>query len=79
MICVCLLSAQKLPLQYYLHFFMPIILWWYALPSPNVYSKALRLLRRSQKVNVIWIEVLCYGLGSIAMVRRRLVIFWLCK
>ncbi|XP_073957145.1 phosphatidylinositol glycan anchor biosynthesis class N isoform X2 [Choristoneura fumiferana] len=69
---LCFLSfyivfAQKLPFQYYLHFFMPIFLWWYALPSPNVCSKALRLFKRSQKMNVIWIEVVCYGLGSIAM------------
>ncbi|XP_063548560.1 GPI ethanolamine phosphate transferase 1-like [Cydia strobilella] len=69
---LCFLSfyvvfAQKLPIQYYIHFLMPIFLWWNTIPSLDVWSKANRLFRRSQKRNGLWIEVLCYGLGSMAM------------
>jgi hypothetical protein len=50
---------------------MPVFLWWNAISSLDIWSKAFRLFRKSQKNNGVWIEVLCYSLGSMAMVRKK--------
>lgn len=61
-------SAQNLPFQYYLYFLMPIVLWWYALSPLRVWIDAFKQVQSSRKLCLLWIEVLSYVLGSVAMV-----------
>lgn len=47
---------------------MPIVLWWYALSPLRVWIDAFKQVQSSRKLCLLWIEVLSYVLGSVAMV-----------
>ncbi|KAJ0182490.1 hypothetical protein K1T71_001859 [Dendrolimus kikuchii] len=59
--------AQKLPVQYYLYFLMPVFLWRYSLSSLHIWIKTFKHLKKNKNICVLVIEVLSYSLGSIAM------------
>lgn len=50
---------------------MPIGLWWYALSPLDVWICAFKQIHRNRKLCLLWIEVICYVLGSVAMVSEK--------
>lgn len=61
-------SAQSLPIQYYLYFLMPLFLWWYALLPLDIWVCTFRGMKRNRSLCMLWIEVISYILGCLAMV-----------
>ncbi|KAJ2947913.1 hypothetical protein O0L34_g9704 [Tuta absoluta] len=62
-----LVFIQNLPAQYVIYFSMPVFLWWYALSGTNVWLKLLRHFRSWRQITLIWMLVLCYLVGSVAL------------
>ncbi|XP_075973265.1 phosphatidylinositol glycan anchor biosynthesis class N [Anticarsia gemmatalis] len=62
-----LVYAQHLPVQYYLYFLLPIFLWWYALSSLTLWIKVYRQFRKNKQFLSLFVQILSYSLGSIAM------------
>ncbi|XP_048489024.1 GPI ethanolamine phosphate transferase 1 [Plutella xylostella] len=66
-IAIYLVYEQSLPLQYYLFFLLPVIIWWYALTPISTWINFTAVLNKSRKLNLFIVELLCYTLGSLAM------------
>ncbi|CAH0405346.1 unnamed protein product [Chilo suppressalis] len=64
-ISINLVYVQHLPLQYYIYMLMPIFLWRSVLTPFNIWKQI--FTQRSRKTYLIWLEVLCYTVGSYAL------------
>ncbi|KAG6440454.1 hypothetical protein O3G_MSEX001317 [Manduca sexta] len=63
----CIVCVQNLPMQYYVYFLMPILLWWYALSPLHVWIKAIRKLKENKSTYTLFVEIISYIVGSFAM------------
>lgn len=66
---IFMISAQNLPVQYYVYFLLPILLWRYALTPVNLWFQVMEMLKNDKKIFWLNLEILCYIMGSICLVR----------
>ncbi|CAG9581456.1 unnamed protein product [Danaus chrysippus] len=59
--------TQNLPMQYYIYFLMPIFLWMYAVTPVKLWMVTLKSIKSKKTLLIIWFEIICYTLGSLAM------------
>ncbi|XP_032528934.2 GPI ethanolamine phosphate transferase 1-like isoform X1 [Danaus plexippus] len=62
-----LIYAQNLPMQYYIYFVMPIVMWMYAVTPVKLWMVTLKSIRSKKTLLMLWFEIVCYTLGSLAM------------
>ncbi|XP_063821935.1 GPI ethanolamine phosphate transferase 1 [Ostrinia nubilalis] len=62
-----LVFVQSLPFQYYIYFLMPIILWRWALRPFSLWIQLLKQFKSVREIYAVWIQSLCYTLGSFAL------------
>lgn len=64
---IYIVYVQSLPVQYFVYFLMPTALWWYAMLSMEVWFQIYKKMKRDKELTSVLLQIVCYGLGSIAM------------
>ncbi|XP_041975554.1 GPI ethanolamine phosphate transferase 1 [Aricia agestis] len=62
-----IICVQKLPLQYYIYFLLPLLLLWYALIPINIWVKTWKKMEHQENWFTLCIEAISYTSGSILL------------